>query len=89
MGGAPSGYTLRPGGGRPAFAGDLVFHTPEALFTEERPPDWTTRVWPEFAVVVNGLEFGRDTRSLRTRIWRVPTSLLGGASADGEDRLGR
>ena len=37
----------------------------------------------------NGLEFRRHTSSLRTRVgWRVPTSLLGGASADGEDRLG-
>ena len=22
-----------------------MFHTPDALFTEEGPPDWTTRVW--------------------------------------------
>src|SRR4051812_16271521 len=37
----------------------------------------------------NGFEFRRHTSSLRTRIgWRVPTSLLGSASADGEDRLG-
>jgi hypothetical protein len=45
IGGAPSGYTLGPERQPPRLRDDLVIHTPEALFTEERPPDWTTRVW--------------------------------------------
>jgi len=40
--------------------------------------------------VVNGLEFGCVSRSLRgILVWRVPTSwAVPGGSADGEDRLG-
>ena len=49
-----------------------------------RAPDLSLR-W-----VVNGLEFGCVSRSLRgILVWRVPTSrAVPGGSADGEDRLG-
>src|SRR3954471_22120302 len=64
--------------------GDEMTELPRSLPEfEARFPDLSLR-WSE-----NGLEFRRHTSSLRTRVgWRVPTSLLGGASADGEDRFG-